>query len=114
MKVQEGVGCLKDLQLLTLVKANHHGLGLIKELGKLRQLRMLGISNITAEHGRALCASIKSMDHLKILALSWISEDGILNLQSISSLPQFLEHIILRGRLEELPNWIPRLRILSH
>ncbi|XP_059440116.1 disease resistance protein RPM1-like [Corylus avellana] len=73
---------------------------------------MLGISNITAEHGKALCASIKSMDHLKILALSSISEDGILNLQSISSPPQFLEHIILRGRLEELPNWIPKLQNL--
>jgi disease resistance protein RPM1 len=73
---------------------------------------MLGISNIAAEHGRALCASIKSMDHLKILALSSISEDGILNLQSISFPPQFLEHIILRGQLEELPNWIPRLQNL--
>jgi hypothetical protein len=35
VKIHEGVGCLK-LQLLTLVEANHHGLGLIKELGKLR------------------------------------------------------------------------------
>ena len=52
VKIHEGVGCLKDLQWLTLVEANHHGLGLIKDLGKLRQLRMLGISNMTAEHGR--------------------------------------------------------------
>jgi disease resistance protein RPM1 len=112
VKIHKGVGCLKDLQSLMLVEANHHGLGLIKELGKLRQLWTLGISNIIAEHGRALCASIERMGHLKILVLSSISEDGILNLQSISSPPQFLEHIILRGRLEELSNWIPKLQNL--
>ncbi|KAE7996420.1 hypothetical protein FH972_001147 [Carpinus fangiana] len=41
-----------------------------------------------------------------------ISEDEIIDLQSISSPPPFLEHLSLRGRLEKLPNWIPKLQNL--
>jgi disease resistance protein RPM1 len=112
VKVHEGVGCLNDLQALSLIEANHHGVGLFEELGKLSQLRMLGISNMTAERGRALCTSIQNMVHLKNLTVFSISENEIIDLQSISSPPQFLEHIFLWGRLEKLPNWILELQNL--
>jgi disease resistance protein RPM1 len=112
VKVHEGVGCLNDLQALSLIEANHHGVGLFEELGKLSQLRMLGISNMTAERGRALCTSIQNMVHLKILIVFSISEVEIIDLQSISSPPPFLEHIYLRGRLEKFPNWFPELQNL--
>ncbi|KAM3694181.1 hypothetical protein ACJW31_07G040800 [Castanea mollissima] len=112
VKIHDGLGCLKDLQTLTLVEANHQEFGLIKELGKLRQLRTLGISNMTAENGRDLCASLKNMQHLKLLVVSSISEDEILDLQSLSSPPQFLEQLIIRGQLEKFPNWIPELQNL--
>jgi disease resistance protein RPM1 len=46
------------------------------------------------------------MVQLKILVVSSISEEEILDLQSISSPLQFLEHIFLRGRLKKLPNCI--------
>ncbi|XP_059440343.1 disease resistance protein RPM1-like [Corylus avellana] len=49
VKVHEGVGCLNELQDLSMIEANHHGVGLFEELVKLSQLRMLGISNMTAE-----------------------------------------------------------------
>ncbi|KAB1221577.1 Disease resistance protein RPM1 [Morella rubra] len=65
VKIHRGIGCLKDLQTLTLLEANHHGAGLFKELGQLRQLRVLGVSKLTAEDGRALCASLQNMDHLR-------------------------------------------------
>ncbi|XP_062160738.1 disease resistance protein RPM1-like [Alnus glutinosa] len=112
VKVRDGVGCLSDLQTLSLVEANHHGVGLFTELGKLSQLRMLGISNMAAENGRDLCASLQNMVQLKILVVSSISEEEILDLQSISSPPQFLKHIFLRGRLQKLPNWIAGLHNL--
>jgi disease resistance protein RPM1 len=35
VKIHEGVGCLKDLQSLSAIEANHHGAGLFEELGKL-------------------------------------------------------------------------------
>jgi disease resistance protein RPM1 len=104
VKIHEGLGCLKDLQTLSSIEANHHDL--FEELGKLSQLRILGISRMTAEHGRALCTSIQNMVHLKILLVGSISENEIIDLQSISSPPPFLEHIYLRGRLKELPKWI--------
>ncbi|XP_059436544.1 disease resistance protein RPM1-like [Corylus avellana] len=112
VKVHEGVGCLNDLQTLSLIEANHHGVGLFEELGKLSQLRMLGIGNMTAERGRVLCTSIQNMVHLKTLIVGSISEHEIIDLQSISSPPPFLEHLFLRGRLEKLPNWIPKLKSL--
>jgi disease resistance protein RPM1 len=112
VKLCDGVGCLRDLQMLSLVKVNHQGVGLFTELGKLSQLRTLGISNTVAENGRDLCASLQNMVQLKILVVISISEEEILDLQSISSPPQFLEHIFLRGRLERLPNWISELHNL--
>jgi disease resistance protein RPM1 len=112
VKVHEGVGCLNELQELSTIEANHHGVGLFEELEKLSQLRMLGISNITAERGRALCTSVQKMVHLNILVVSSTSEDEIIDLESISSPPPFLKHIYLRGRLKKLPNWIPELQNL--
>jgi disease resistance protein RPM1 len=112
VKVHERVGCLNELQELSIIEANHHGVSLFEELGKLSQLRMLGISNMTAKRGRALCDSIQKMVHLNILGVLSISEDEIIDLESISSPPPFLKHIYLRGRLKKLPNWIPELQNL--
>jgi disease resistance protein RPM1 len=97
VKLCDGVGCLRDLQMLSLVEENHQGVGLFTELGKLSQLRTLDISNMAAENGRDLCAFLQNMVQLKILVVSSINEEEILDLQSISSPPQFLEHIFLRG-----------------
>ncbi|KAB1221490.1 Disease resistance protein RPM1 [Morella rubra] len=80
---------------------NHHGAGLFKELGQLRQLRVLGVSKLTAEDGRALCASLQNMDHLRYLFASSITED------------EFLGIVTMEGRLEKLPNWIPELQNLA-
>jgi len=113
VKMHEGVGCLKELHMLSIIDANHLRVDLFEELGKLSQLRMLGISNITAKSGRALCTSIQNMVHLKNLFVGSTTEDEIIDLQSISSPPQFLEHISLWGRLKKLPNWILELQNLA-
>jgi disease resistance protein RPM1 len=80
VKIHEGVGCLKDLQTLSSIN-DHHGGGLFEELGKLSQLRILGISRMTAKRGRALCTSIQNMVHLTNLHVGSISENEILDLQ---------------------------------
>jgi disease resistance protein RPM1 len=67
---------------------------------------------MTVEHGRALCDSIQKMVHLKSFVVGSISEDEIIDLESISSPPPFLKHIYLIGRLKKLPNWIPELQNL--
>ncbi|GLT52859.1 hypothetical protein SLA2020_261740 [Shorea laevis] len=81
-------------QSLSMIEANHHGVGLFEELRKLSQLRIFAISNVTTERGRALCTSIQNMVHLRILIVGSSSEDGIIDLQSISSPPPLLEHAL--------------------
>ncbi|KAM1126601.1 hypothetical protein ACFX2B_041264 [Malus domestica] len=112
VKMHEGVGCLQDLQKLYYVEANHGGIKLIKELGKLRQLRKLGLKKLKREDGKALCACIEKMNHLESLDLSAISEDEVLDLQSISTPPEFIRSLWLKGRLEQLPSWISNIQQL--
>ncbi|CAL5347884.1 unnamed protein product [Camellia sinensis] len=114
VKIQGGIGSLEELQNLLYVETNHDdGLRLIKELEKLRQPRKLGISKLEREHGRALCEAIEKMKYLKRLSVLASSDDEILDLQHISSSPpQYLQRLYLDGRLEKLPDWIPKLKSL--
>ncbi|KAL6339333.1 hypothetical protein AAG906_028060 [Vitis piasezkii] len=108
----DGIGCLEELQKLSCVEANH-GAGVIKELGKLRQLRKLEIIKLTRENGERLCASITNMNRLESLLISSLSEDEILDLQYISHPPSCLSRLQLFGPLEKLPHWISELQNLS-
>ncbi|KAL6339358.1 hypothetical protein AAG906_028090 [Vitis piasezkii] len=110
--VKEGIGCLEELQKLSCVEANH-GVGVIKELGKLRQLRKLSITKLTRENGKHLCASITNMNRLESLLISSLSENEILDLQYISYPPSCLSSLQLFGPLEKLPDWVSELQNLS-
>ncbi|CAN6709720.1 unnamed protein product [Malus baccata var. baccata] len=112
VKVHDGIGCLQALQKLYHVETNHGGINLIKALKKLRQLRKLGLKNLKREYGQALCASIEKMNHLESLEVSTISEDEVLDLQSISTAPESIRFLYLKGPLEKLPSWIPKLQQL--
>ncbi|XP_028053407.1 disease resistance protein RPM1-like [Camellia sinensis] len=113
VRIQGGIGQLQELQKLWHVEINHDdGLSLIEELGNLMQLRKLGITKLKREHGRALCATIEKMNYLKYLKVAALSDDEILDLQYISSPPQYLQCLNLGGRLEKLPDWIPKLQNL--
>ncbi|KAL7176949.1 hypothetical protein ACSBR2_030309 [Camellia fascicularis] len=109
VKIRGGIGGLEELQNLWFVETND---GLIKELEKLRQLRKLGIRKLEREHGRALCAAIEKMKYLQHLEVLASNDDEILDLQYISSPPQYLQRLELVGRLEKLPDWIPKLQNL--
>uniref|UniRef100_A0A7N2LC51 Uncharacterized protein n=1 Tax=Quercus lobata TaxID=97700 RepID=A0A7N2LC51_QUELO len=113
VKIQKGVGCLKNLQKLCIVELNHGGVDLIEELGKLRQLRRLGIKNVSKETMMVLCASIEKLNHLESLYIASIREDEIIDLQSISSPPQCLQRLCIIGCLEKLLDWIPKLQHLA-
>ncbi|EXB54751.1 Late blight resistance protein [Morus notabilis] len=70
VRIQGGVGNLRVLQTLSMVKARPGGDGLmilIKDLEKLTEMRQLGISELTKETGWAVCAAIEKMVHLKCL-----------------------------------------------
>ncbi|KAF7150803.1 hypothetical protein RHSIM_Rhsim02G0080800 [Rhododendron simsii] len=97
VKIQGGIGHLEELQTLHFVEANED---LNKELENLRQLRKLGIKNLKKEHGKAFCTAIEMMNHLQSLVVyKAIDGDGILDLHSLSSVPESLQHLNLNGRL---------------
>ncbi|KAM1020629.1 hypothetical protein ACFX2J_041653 [Malus domestica] len=52
------------------------------------------------------------MKRLESLDLTTISEDEVLDLESISTPPEFIRSLWLRGRLEQLPSWISNLQHL--
>lgn len=71
---------------------------------------MLGILQLGEEHGHAFCSSIDKLKHLRSLSLDSRKETEILSIQSLSSSPpQFLQRLHMRGRLEMLPHWQPKL-----
>ncbi|KAF3455914.1 hypothetical protein FNV43_RR00557 [Rhamnella rubrinervis] len=111
IKIKAGIGCLKFLRKLYLVEINE--IGVIKELGKLTQLRKLGIFKLRREDGKILCECIEKMEHLETLELTAMSEDDFIDLVYMSSPPKCLRSLWLKGRLRKLPEWITKLENLS-
>ncbi|XP_060671198.1 disease resistance protein RPM1-like [Ziziphus jujuba] len=115
IKVHEGIGCLEALQTLGHVDASETGVKVIKEFGKLTQLRGLGICNLRSEDGRILFGCIeKKMTHLKNLCVTTMSEDDTsFDSEWLSSLPQTLETLQLKAPVRKLPESITRLQYLE-
>jgi disease resistance protein RPM1 len=110
VKIPSGIGHLESLQKLQRVEANNAAI--FAELGRLRQLRKLDISKVKRENGIYLCTALGKMSQLLSLTISSTSEEEVLELQSLSSPPPLLQTLVLRGRLEKLPEWIPKLKSL--
>ncbi|KAF8402083.1 hypothetical protein HHK36_013035 [Tetracentron sinense] len=107
-KAQVGVGGLVNLQKLCYVEANQ-GSDVIRELGRLTQLRRLGILKLRREDGMDLCSSIEKMSNLRSLSVASTNEKEVLDLQYLSSPPLLLQRLYIWGHLEMLPLWIPSL-----
>uniref|UniRef100_A0A2N9F6A9 NB-ARC domain-containing protein n=1 Tax=Fagus sylvatica TaxID=28930 RepID=A0A2N9F6A9_FAGSY len=108
VKIHSGIRCLQSLEKLFNIEANNAAL--IEELGSLGQLRKFSISNLKRETGIALCTTLKKMSHLRSLEISATSEEEFLDLQLMFSPPPLLQTLSLQGRLEKLPEWIPKLK----
>ncbi|XP_041000030.1 disease resistance protein RPM1-like [Juglans microcarpa x Juglans regia] len=108
-KVQGNIGALRSLQKLCFIEANQCSDTIMLELGKLYQLRRLGIVKLRKEDGKSLCSSLTKLTNLRALSLTSIEEEEILDLQHLSSPPPLIQRVYLRGRLETLPHWIPSL-----
>ncbi|CAL5359473.1 unnamed protein product [Camellia sinensis] len=111
-KAPSQIGSLQSLQVLSLIEADQRsgcGISIVKELGRLTQLRELAIWNLRREDGVTLCSSIEKLSNLRRLDIISTKVDEILDLQSLSPVPRFLQQLYLIGRLEEFPLWIPSL-----
>ncbi|XP_050377405.1 disease resistance protein RPM1-like [Argentina anserina] len=107
-KVTPKIGVLQALQKLCFIEVNQDGGTIIRELGKLTQLRRLGLLKLRKADGKALCSSIEKLSNLHALSIASVKEDEIIDLQHLSS-PPLLQRLYMRGRLDAIPHWIPSL-----
>ncbi|THG01125.1 hypothetical protein TEA_025901 [Camellia sinensis var. sinensis] len=111
MNLPGKIGELTNLQKLGNVEVNDNG-DMLRELGKLTQLRRLGILKLTQENGMELC-SLEKLKHLTALYMVSISTTEPLHLNSLSSGPRFLQRLYLKYSLPTLPKWIASLQYLA-
>nr|XP_027081850.1 disease resistance protein RPM1-like [Coffea arabica] len=118
-KAPSNMGGLLALEILGYIDASS-GSTIVKEIGKLTQLRELRITKLRREDGKELCSSLANLTSLRELNVDSIGKDDdheIIDLNhhhpslssSSSSFLQSLHLLILRGRLEKMPQWIARL-----
>ncbi|KAJ6946704.1 NBS-LRR type disease resistance protein [Populus alba x Populus x berolinensis] len=104
-KAPAQIGNLLPVQKLCFLEADQ-GQKLMSELGRLIHLRRLGILKFRKEDGKDLCSSIDKLTNLRALSVTSITESEVIDLEYLSSPPQFLQRLYLTGRLERLPDWI--------
>ncbi|GMP82904.1 hypothetical protein CsSME_00037014 [Camellia sinensis var. sinensis] len=112
MNLPGKIGELTNLQKLGNVDVNGNG-DMLREVGKLTQLRRLGILELTQENGMELCSSLEKLKHLTALYMVSISTSEPLHLNSLSSCPEFLQRLYLKSSLLTLPKWIAPLQYLA-
>ncbi|CDP13419.1 unnamed protein product [Coffea canephora] len=115
-KAPSNMGGLLALEILQFIDASS-GSTIVKEIGKLIQLRKLYITKFKTEDGKELCSSLANLTSLRELSVASIEKgddhDTIdLNHPSLSSSSSFLQSLrllILCGRLEKMPQWVVHL-----
>ncbi|KAF3449655.1 hypothetical protein FNV43_RR10386 [Rhamnella rubrinervis] len=112
VKAPDGIGVLRSLQKLCFIEANHENSTILTELGNLIQLRRLGIVKLKENGCLTLSSSIQKLTNLRSLNITSEEKSTMIDLQHISSPPQFLQRLYLTGRLENLPHWITCLQNL--
>nr|XP_027084738.1 disease resistance protein RPM1-like [Coffea arabica] len=115
-KAPSNMGGLLALEVLDSIDASS-GSTIIKEIGKLTQLRELGITKLRREDGKELCSSLANLTSLRELSVDSIGKDDDheiidLNHPSLSSSSSFLQSLrllIMYGPLEKMPQWVAHL-----
>ncbi|XP_027180819.1 disease resistance protein RPM1-like [Coffea eugenioides] len=117
-KAPSNIGGLLALEILSFIDASS-GYIIIKEIGKLAQLRELRITKLRREDGKELHYSLAKLTNLQVLSVESIGKGNdheIIDLNhhhhpsSSSSFLQSLRMLILRGCLEKMPQWVAHLR----
>ncbi|KAG8076062.1 hypothetical protein GUJ93_ZPchr0006g44798 [Zizania palustris] len=98
--VPKGIGKLKCLQILKVVNIKGSGLGIVKELDELTQLKKLCLVGVSETQGKELSAALHKLPYLRSLGLYS---------NSIPTLPLQLQSLKLMGRLSPLPSWVAAL-----
>ncbi|XP_027157337.1 disease resistance protein RPM1-like [Coffea eugenioides] len=117
------LGGLLALQTLNTIDASS-GSVIVKEIGKLIQLRDLYITQLRREDGKELCSSLVNLTSLRQLSVAsvGIGDDSeiidlnhhqhFLSSSTSCSFLQSLRVLLVHGRLETMPAWITHLQNL--
>ncbi|KAH6803434.1 hypothetical protein C2S51_031681 [Perilla frutescens var. frutescens] len=103
-----GMGALTSLHQLSFIEVTPES-GILKEIGKMKELRRLCIVKLRREDGNEACSCIEGLHNLRALNISSTEEDEVLDLQSLSSPPVFMQRLYMSGRLAKVPHWISSL-----
>ncbi|GAU41227.1 hypothetical protein TSUD_129030 [Trifolium subterraneum] len=111
VQLKDGIGGMTSLQTLHMVclNKNDEDRELIEELGKLKQLKKLGLRRVMRKLMSVLSSSINKMHKMEYLSIE--SDKDIIDLDL--NLPK-LQYLVLEGQLEKLPKWIPKHQNLVH
>ncbi|KAG8377776.1 hypothetical protein BUALT_Bualt08G0068600 [Buddleja alternifolia] len=108
------IGCLSSLQTLLGIEATQaEDTTIVREIGKLTQLKKLGIMKLRKEDGPDLCISLTKLTSLHELHIASNQEDEIMDLQYPMSPTAPIMLLNLRGPLQKVPEWIRSLHGLT-
>ncbi|CDP19598.1 unnamed protein product [Coffea canephora] len=119
-KAPSNMGGLLALEILTCIDASSGSI-IIKEIGRLAQLRELSITKLRRDDGKELCSSLANLTSLQKLSVGSIGKGDdheFIDLNhhppslSSSSFLQSLRMLLLCGRLEKMPQWVAHLHSL--
>ncbi|KAG4377313.1 hypothetical protein AAZX31_18G079500 [Glycine max] len=99
-----GIGGMTSLQEVPPVKIDDDGV-VIREVGKLKQLKELTVVEFRGKHEKTLCSLINEMSLLEKLRIGTADESEVIDLYLMSPMST-LRKLVLCGTLTRLPNWI--------
>ncbi|KAL6657652.1 hypothetical protein ACP70R_005432 [Stipagrostis hirtigluma subsp. patula] len=117
LHVPKKLGNLEALKTLAQVEFTESTSCSISELGKLSQLRKLGVMMFVDDDNSwaSLISALENLSSNLNSLLLW-RPDGAMNFNSLDSLsrpPMFMKSINFRGQLRKLPKWFPLLSNLT-
>ena len=98
------IGGMTSLEEIPPVFIDDDGV-VIREVGKLKQLRELWVVKFRGKPEKTLCSVINEMPLLEKLLINRADESEVIDLY-ITSPMSTLKKLVLRGTLTRLPNWI--------
>ncbi|XP_021803284.1 disease resistance protein RPM1-like, partial [Prunus avium] len=111
VKLPSSISKMKKLQSLLFIESEGN---IIRLIGNMTQLTILGITNVKVSDEKDLCASIQEMKVLSHLYLSVADGEEFLRVDALSSPSSYLDGLVLKGKLEKVPHWFCSLQCLTY